>query len=571
MDGEEVKYFQNKNLSDIVTPVNIGKFEEMLKEANYDENKINFLIDGFTNGFDSGYEGPEQVQISAPNLKFTVGNRTILWNKVMKEVEVKRYAGPFETIPFEFFIQSPIGLVPKDGDKTRLIFHLSYPRDDSYSSVNINTPKELKTVHYKDFDQAVQLCVRLLKNKDLEHTVIFFGKSDLTSAFRQLPLKRKCWNFLVMKAKDPVTGKFFFFVDKCLPFGAGISCAIFQAVSDALAHLVRYHTGQENVNYLDDFLFLELLKTLCNLQLDVFLSICNTIKLPVALEKTVWAVDCIAFLGLLLDGRRHRIAIPCEKIDRAVSLIKPMVKKKKTTLREMQQLCGFLNFLTKCIIPGRVFLRRLYPVGSHLKFSHYHLNINQEVRLDLEMWQNFLEAPEALYHDFFEFDNDVVFSPIDFYTDASRNKDLGAGGYFGRRWFVIQWEEKFIKKMDPSINYLELYALTVGVLLWCNELVNRKCTIFCDNQSVIYMVNKGTSKCKNCLVLLRIITLHCLSKNVKLRVRYVPSGDNTYADLLSRMRYDKFRAIARKNNRIFNGSPDNIPDCLWPMDKIWLK
>ena len=42
----------------------------------------------------------------------------ILWNKVMKEVEAKRFAGPFEKIPFDNFIQSPIGLVPKDGGKS---------------------------------------------------------------------------------------------------------------------------------------------------------------------------------------------------------------------------------------------------------------------------------------------------------------------------------------------------------------------------------------------------------------------------------------------------------------------
>ena len=64
----------------------------------------------------------------------------------MKEVKEERYAGPFEKIPFEHYIQSPIGLVPKDwGKDTRLIFHLSYPRDGK-SSVNANTPSELCSV-----------------------------------------------------------------------------------------------------------------------------------------------------------------------------------------------------------------------------------------------------------------------------------------------------------------------------------------------------------------------------------------------------------------------------------------
>ena len=50
-----------------------------------------------------------------------------MWCKLMKEVGLGRVAGPFDTIPFNYFIQSPIGLVPKDGGlETRPIFHLSH-------------------------------------------------------------------------------------------------------------------------------------------------------------------------------------------------------------------------------------------------------------------------------------------------------------------------------------------------------------------------------------------------------------------------------------------------------------
>ena len=57
----------------------------------------------------------------------------------MKEVKEGRYAGPFESIPFDSYIQSPIGLVPKDGGKdTRLIFHLSYIRGVTAQSMSIH-------------------------------------------------------------------------------------------------------------------------------------------------------------------------------------------------------------------------------------------------------------------------------------------------------------------------------------------------------------------------------------------------------------------------------------------------
>ena len=102
-----------------------------MKAPGYDEYKTKHLVDGFTHGFDLKFRGNHKVKRTAANLKFQpgVGSPLELWNKVMKEVKAKRYAGPFVKPPFEHFIQSPIGLVPKDkGTKTRLIFHLSHPR-----------------------------------------------------------------------------------------------------------------------------------------------------------------------------------------------------------------------------------------------------------------------------------------------------------------------------------------------------------------------------------------------------------------------------------------------------------
>ena len=130
--------------------------KNLLLESKYNKKETEFLVDGFENGFSIGYSGNENVQIRSPNLKFReVGSPTELWNKVMKEVKEGRYAGPFHEIPFEYYIQSPIGLVPKDGGKsTRLIFHLSYPRGKG-TSVNVNTPENLCTVKYPDFNEAV--------------------------------------------------------------------------------------------------------------------------------------------------------------------------------------------------------------------------------------------------------------------------------------------------------------------------------------------------------------------------------------------------------------------------------
>ena len=116
---EEILYYENFDLENIVSPVHVDVLESLLVESGYNNDKTKFLIDGFRNGFSIGYDGDQCVKQTAPNLKLYVGSETELWNKVMKEVKLKRYAGPFEQVPFEHYIQSPIGLVPKDnGTKT---------------------------------------------------------------------------------------------------------------------------------------------------------------------------------------------------------------------------------------------------------------------------------------------------------------------------------------------------------------------------------------------------------------------------------------------------------------------
>ena len=150
----------NLDLENIVTPVKADVLEKLLKQSKFDLDKTNYLVNGFKEGFKLHYSGNlKECQRLAPNLKLRVGSKLELWNKVMAEVKLGRFAGPFDKPPLEYFVQSPIGLVPKDkGLKTRFIFHLSYPR--SGNSVNSGTPKELCTVKYPDFDEVVKLCLK---------------------------------------------------------------------------------------------------------------------------------------------------------------------------------------------------------------------------------------------------------------------------------------------------------------------------------------------------------------------------------------------------------------------------
>ena len=512
-----------------------------MKESEYDEDEIRFLENGFTNGFDISYEGPQNRQSTAENIPFTTGDKVELWNKLMKEVKLGPVAGPFKTIPFKNFIQSPIGLVPKAerDDQTRLIFHLSYDFKDG-KSLNHFTPKEKYTVKYRDLDYAISTILDLKKEMEAEilsaeqtatnmneidlqqdstqkqhnHTwkekfeghkrkrPIYSAKSDLKSAFRILGLSRDSRKWLIMKAEDPTTGDWMYFVDKCLPFGSSISCALFQRFFDALCHLIQYRLQVRKcvTNYLDDFLFVAASLLLCNHMVNQFLKLCDLIGVPVSLEKTVWVSEIMVFLGILLEFLSNT--------------------KKKATVRDLQKLCRFLNFISRAVFPDRTFTRRMYakygsiinlggaPTNSHqYKFKqHYHICLDAEFKQDCKVW-------------------------LDFLTD----ENLAA---------VVNC---------PMID------------LFCKPEASTDIQFFSDTSACRTLGFGATLMTKKCMVLLRMLVLNCLKFNRRVSAVYVSSKDNFLSDAMSHNQMLKFRQLDTQ----MDSNADTISDEIWPIEKIW--
>ena len=459
----------------------------MLHHYNFDPVKTEELIQGFLNGFDIGYRGPLERMDTAENIPFTVGTPTDMWEKIMKEIKLGRTAGPFAKIPYKHFMQSPVGLVPKAGGQTRMIFHLSYDFADERRSLNFYTPREECTVTYNDLDYAVKTCRYLSSvhwsqmmndpdNEFLNEHQIFFAKSDLRSAFKILPILPSQRCFLIYKAKHPVSGRTYWFVEKTLPFGASVSCKRFQLFSESLKHIVEHQTGNffQVTNYLDDFLFVARTDVLVNQMVRDFLNICSHLGVPVALDKTEWGTTQIVFLGILLDGRRHCLMVPDDKIQKALRLLQWVRNSSKLTIKIIQKLTGTLNFLSRAIIPGRTFTRSLYDKlkkydskGRMLK-SYHHVNLNKTFKSDCEVWEYFLTNATLteLCRPFVDLDQSVHSVKLHFATDATLNPDLGMGGIFAERWFAQKWNKQFILENNPSICYLELFALVTAILLW---------------------------------------------------------------------------------------------------------
>ena len=564
----EILYYTNYDDETIATPVNWKVLNDLLVESDYPIKERIFIVNGFKNGFSLGYRGPKNVKIKSPNLKLNVGDEIELWNKVMKEVKEKRYVGPFQEskIPFKNYIQSPIGLVPKDGGKsTRLIFHLSYPKKPNSSSVNTNVPKHLCSVSYPDFAEAIKLCM------DAGH-FCYISRSDMKSAFRQLGISKRYWRYLLLKARSPLDGKYYFFYDKATPFGGAISCSNFQRFSNCVAHIVTFKTGKKLVNYLDDYLFVALLKLVCNWQMDQFMHICSLINFPISIEKTFWASTCIIFLGFMINSETMTVSVPCDKLTKAKNMIEYILNQKKRPIKikvlQLQKICGFLNFIGRAIIPGRAFTRRLYSKLTDKLKAHHHIRVDSEMQADLAMWLRFVQHPAAFSRPFMDYSSMLLAEEMDFYVDASKNKLLGFGGYSDRDWMQCAWSRTFILQCNPSIAYLELFAMTAAILAWAYKYQNHRLIVYTDNEGVEAMINNNSSKCKNCMILIRLIVMHSLVHNVRFFARHVSSSRNGIADSLSRLQNARFRRLTRGKH--MNKEKTPVPAVIWPPESIWL-
>jgi hypothetical protein len=102
-----------------------------------------------------GYSGPDKHIISK-NLKSTSLNPSTLTEKVSTDLDLHRIREVYPK-PCDPFISSPLGLVPKPGNKWRTIHHLSYPPRES---VNDSIDEEAAHFRYTSFEKVLSMVLK---------------------------------------------------------------------------------------------------------------------------------------------------------------------------------------------------------------------------------------------------------------------------------------------------------------------------------------------------------------------------------------------------------------------------
>ena len=289
----------------------------------------------------------------------------------------------------------------------------------------------------------------------------------------------------------------------------------------------------------------------CGSHFALFLDLCNDLGVPIAQEKTEGPCHILNFAGIELDCLIFEARLPQEKIQKCLLAIEHTASCKKVTLKELQSLIGLLNFACCVIVAGRVFLRCLINITIGVKRPSYYIRITQEIQKDLALWKSFFQSHNGKSM----FLEEAWFSSshLKFYTDAAQS--LGFGIVFDRKWAYGKWPSDWTHK---NIAFLELFPIVLAMQMWGESLANKRILFFTDNDSVVQVINRQTSKNKELLQLVLI----CLRHNILFRARHIQGKKNILADSLSRLQVGKFKALASN----VEDSPSVVPPPLLPQN-----
>ena len=496
----------------VPTPIRPNVLDQYL--TDYDQTKRKTLVHGFTSGFSlgAGINFPSNTFRNHPSVS---QHEQFVELKISKEIQQRRVKGPYTAPPLPNFVCSPLGVVPKKIPGTyRIIHDLSFPRNGN--SINSTIPQLHSTVSLESFDDVANLVLAAGRHAHI-------AKADIEEAFKIIPMSPLDYHKLGFTFRN----KFYF--NTVLPMGASSSVSIFESFAKALQWILQHKLGVSSVSHIiDDFIFVGPAHSeTCHKSLDIFFKLAEDIGVPIKHDKTVLPSTSVEVHGITINTNTLSAHLPQDKILNLKSLLSTIMNRKKITLQQLQSILGHLNFASKVIKPGRCFLRRLYDLTKGITQPQHFIKLTKEVRADLKLWHSFLDNYNCCT--LLTGDRFISSHTIKLHSDASGS--IGFGCTFKSSWTFGLFPDCAKRH---HINILELYPIALAVSLFANALRNKNILFICDNQAVVYCLNKQTSKDPVMMHLIRIIVLKSLQYNFCFRSKHIVTTKNIVCDRLSR-------------------------------------
>jgi hypothetical protein len=494
------------------TPLKPKAWARLLEGCPYVE-EVKVVLQIINTGANIQFVGDRTKRVAVENLRSASSYPQAIEDYLVEEVLAGRVEGPFARRPDDLVRIVPMGSVPKDEHKRRVILNYSAPEGAS-----VNEEIEKLECQLDHFDRVMAMMGELPPD-----TMMI--KIDVKSAFRLVPVVKEDRALLGMEWKGV------FYRDNCLPFGLSSSPPLWERISRALEWVIRRFVTPHAAHYVDDFLLAVPAGWDAKRVLDRALAVFEILGVPISKHKLVGPTTRLEFLGVTVDSTRRLCEVSKAKQTKLVVQLRAFVKQRQVPFKRLESVVGLLQFVTNVVRPGKAFIARLRD--SLKEAEGPMVTLGRVGKADALWWLHYLPSwPGTSY---LRPAAELRSNTTTLVTDACKD---GMGAVFGKRWIAMRWSEQWIKQGTRekaiSMPFMELAAVVVAVNTWATEVARMTVVVYCDCLPVVEAASKGYSPKTGVMGLLRELAGLAMTHHLRLRFVHIPTDVNHVADLLSR-------------------------------------
>ena len=124
----------------------------------------------------------------------------------------------------------------------------------------------------------------------------------------------------------------------------------------------------------------------------------------------------------------------------------------------------------------------------------------------------------------------------DFCAQTDASETWGCAAVLAPHWLLWQWPQEW---RSIGIMAKELVPIVFTCIVWNPCLSKHHINFHCDNANLIIAINKGSSKDKLVMHLLRCLSFFVAHFDIYITASYLPGAINVTANHLSRGRFNK--------------------------------
>ena len=510
----------------VATPFKPAAWLRLLAKYPH-RNWAHRLVYDLVHGVNIGFRGPRSQRRESRNFTASLAENAAITTDLVAEVALHHIAGPYEQPPFEHYVCSPLKTVPKKGNaaKFRIIHHLSYPHGRSINSCTADWPCPLA-----GFDHAIHIVRRLGQG-------CYLAKVDVKAAYRCIPVRPADWPLLGMRWQ----GQYYF--HRTLPFGLRSACHLWERYATAMEWVIRTQFDVPHItHYVDDTFLANRTRELCTLDLARTKAGMAALGAPDAVDKTEGPVTALTYLGIRIDSVAMCISLDASKLSSIREQLDQWCARSTCSLRQLQSLIGTLQWAAYVVRHGRTFLQHLRDlVTAHddsPRVSDEHaISLTEDAHDDLLWWQQYVAQWNgvSLLWEQQWLDRSSILQP---HTDACVE---GYAAICGTQWFHGRWSSaQELAARDATMDrdsmpWKELFAIVAAAATWGPRWERRKVIFFTDCMPVVQALEKGASRTRRIMQLIRALHHYAACYHFVYRAEHIAGVNNAIADELSRV------------------------------------